>query len=198
MAEPCQLSHAVVERWETWLRVAHHCSDLDQANVPTLTTIMPTSLNMLKTCSALQRSRQYTEHQQILIKVIIQHRALKLSIYIDIYWSNHHVLFIGHCMHRFMVGLKYTYTMWTAVVDERQKSQMEKRKKNLKTISPISRGKRKIWIPFPQFREEKSERIFSTFEKRKRDFEYFSLISRGEREYWNSLLFFKSRKRKVK
>ena len=31
-----------------------------------------------------------------------------------------------------------------AVVDERQKSQIEKRKRNLKTISPISRGGREI------------------------------------------------------
>ena len=57
------LSHAVVERWDTWLRVAHHCSDLDQANVPTLTTTMQRSLNMLETCSALQLLRQYTQHQ---------------------------------------------------------------------------------------------------------------------------------------
>ena len=31
-----------------------------------------------------------------------------------------------------------------AVVDERQKSQIEKRKRNLKTISPILRGEREI------------------------------------------------------
>ena len=29
------------------------------------------------------------------------------------YWHNHHVLFIGHSVHKFMVGLKYTYTLWT-------------------------------------------------------------------------------------
>ena len=107
-----------------------------------------------------------------------------------------------------------------AVVDERQKSQFKKRKRNLKTISPISRGEREIWIPchsfekrkgnlkstslisrgereiwipFPQFREEKekSDKIFSTFEKRKRNFIYISTISRREREYWNSFLLFR-------
>ena len=106
-----------------------------------------------------------------------------------------------------------------AVVDKRRKSQFEKRKRNLKTISPISRGEREIWIPchsfekrkrnlksislisrgereiwipFPQFREEKekSDKIFSTFEKRKRNFIYISTISRREREYWNSFLLF--------
>ena len=29
------------------------------------------------------------------------------------YWHNHHDLFIVHSVHKFMVGLKYTYTMWT-------------------------------------------------------------------------------------
>ena len=87
-----------------------------------------------------------------------------------------------------------------SVVDERQKSQIEKRKRNMTIISPISRGEREIWIPFLQFREEKekSERIFSTFEKRKRNFDYISTISRREGEYWFFSFYFESRKRKVK
>ena len=38
------------------------------------------------------------------------------------------------------------------VIDEMQKSPIEKRKRNLKTISPHSRGEREIRIPFHQFR----------------------------------------------
>ena len=116
--------------------------------------------------------------------------------------------------------------LYPAVVDERQKSQFEKRKRNLKTISPISRGEREIWIPchsfekrkgnlkstslisrgereiwipFPQFREEKekSDKIFSTFEKRNWNFKSTSPISRGEREYWNSFLFSRGEREKL-
>ena len=70
-------------------------------------------------------------------------------------------------------------------------------KRNLKTISPISRGEREIWIPFPQFREEKekSDKIFLNFEKRKINFNFIYTISRREREHWNSfLLYFERRK----
>jgi hypothetical protein len=56
------------------------------------------------------------------------------------------------------------------VSDERQKCPIEKRKRNLKTISPISRGKREISNQFLHFREEKEK------------FENDSPLSRGERE----------------
>ena len=56
------------------------------------------------------------------------------------------------------------------VCDERPKSPIEKRKRNLKLLSPISRGEGEIWNAFTQFWEEieKFERRFSTFEKRKK------------------------------
>ena len=67
---------------------------------------------------------------------------------------------------------------------------MEKRKRNLKTTSPISRREREICIPFHQFREEKekSERIFSTFEK---EIEILNTILqfREEKENIEILLF---------
>ena len=86
------------------------------------------------------------------------------------------------------------------VVDERQKSQIEKRKRNLKTISPISRGEREIWISFPQFREEKekSNKMFSTFEKRKRNQTKCFQLSRRERETYFLCSSFESRKRNLK
>ena len=93
------------------------------------------------------------------------------------------------------------------------KKTIEKRKRNLKTISLILRGEREIWISFPQFWEEKekSEKIFSTlenrnrkvnsvlklrekkeksnkiksiYERRKRNLKFYSLILRVEREKW--------------
>ena len=86
----------------------------------------------------------------------------------------------------------------SAVVDERQKSKIEKRKRNLKSISPISRGEREIWISFPHFREEKekSEFYFHTFERRKRNLNFISPVSRGEREIWISYPHFREEKEK--
>ena len=54
-----------------------------------------------------------------------------------------------------------------AVIDERPKSPIEKRKRNFKFISPVSREERETGNSFLQFREEieKSKRIFSTFER---------------------------------
>ena len=82
------------------------------------------------------------------------------------------------------------------VVDESQKSQFEKRKRNLKAISPISRGEREIWIHFPQFREEKEkfENHFSNFERRKRKLSSLSLVSRREREIRQNILNFREEK----
>ena len=98
-----------------------------------------------------------------------------------------------------------------AVIDERPKSPIEKRKRNLIFFSPISRRERETWNSFPQFREgkEKFEKGFSTFEKWKRkgfsflkfreEKEIFfkkSPISRREREIWNSFLQFREKKEK--
>ena len=85
-----------------------------------------------------------------------------------------------------------------AVVDESQKSHFEKRKRNLKAISPISRGEREIWIHFPQFREEKEkfENHFSNFERRKRKLNSLSLVSRREREIRQNILNFREEKEK--
>ena len=90
-----------------------------------------------------------------------------------------------------------------AVYDERPKSPIEKRKRNLKLFSPISRGEGEIWKSFPQFWEEKEkfEKRFSTFEKRKRkEYSFLKLqkekekvkinspFSRRDREIWNAAL----------
>ena len=74
------------------------------------------------------------------------------------------------------------------VIDERPKSPIEKRKRNLIFFSPISRRERETWNSFPQFREgkEKFEKGFSTFEKWKRK-GYSFLKFREEKEN-----FFKS------
>ena len=68
--------------------------------------------------------------------------------------------------------------------DERQKCPIEKRKRNLKTISPISRGKREISNQFLHFREEKEK------------FENDSPLSRGEREIWKLILHFREKNEK--
>ena len=115
----------------------------------------------------------------------------------------------------FVANLNIEEVTRFSVIDESQKRPIEKRKRTLKTISPILRGEREIWISFPQFWEEKekSEKIFSTLEKRnrkvnsllklrekkeksnkiksiyerrKRNLKFYSLISRVEREKWNS------------
>ena len=49
-------------------------------------------------------------------------------------------------------------------------SNFEKRKRNLKFLSPVSRGEREIWKKVLHFREEKEKGVF------------FSQVSRGERE----------------
>ena len=86
------------------------------------------------------------------------------------------------------------------MVDERQKSQIEKRKRNLKRISPILRGEIEIWISFPQFWEEKekSNKMFSTFKKIKRYQTKCSQLSRREREKYVLCSSFESRKRNLK
>ena len=48
------------------------------------------------------------------------------------------------------------------VIDEMQKSPIEKRKRNLKTISPHSRGKREIQIPLPRLKRRKRNLEFSS------------------------------------
>ena len=98
------------------------------------------------------------------------------------------------------------------VIDEMQKSPIEKRKRNLKTISPHSRGEREIWIPFHQFREEKEkseslclvsrgEREISNFlaqvREEKEKPEFISPVSRGEREISNSFAQFREEKEKL-
>ena len=100
-----------------------------------------------------------------------------------------------------------------SVIDERPKSPIEKRKRNLKFFSPVSREERETWNSFPQFREEKekSKRIFSTFERRKRN--GFSILklqeekekiitispfSRREREILNAVPQFWEEKEKLR
>ena len=58
-----------------------------------------------------------------------------------------------------------------SVIDERPKSPIEKRMRNLKIFCPVSREERETGNSFPQFQEEKekSKRIFSIFERRKRN-----------------------------
>ena len=95
-------------------------------------------------------------------------------------------------------GLPCFQRWFIPVVDERQKSKIEKRKRNLKSISPISRGEREICISFPHFREEKekSEFYFHTFERRKRNMNFISPVSRGEREIWILFPHFREEKEK--
>ena len=104
------------------------------------------------------------------------------------------------------------YIIWVCpAIDERPKSPIEKRKRNLIFFSPISRRERETWNSFPQFREgkEKCEKGFSTFEKWKRkgysflkfreekeNFFNKSPISRREREIWNSFPQFWEEKEK--
>ena len=68
-------------------------------------------------------------------------------------------------------SIKTYMTMVMMVIDERPKSPIEKRKRNLEFFSLVSREERETGYSFPQFREEKekSKRIFSTFERRKRN-----------------------------
>ena len=64
-------------------------------------------------------------------------------------------------------------------------SNFERRKRNMKLISPISRGEREIWISFPQFREEKEKS------------EFFSQLSRRDRERYIRCSSFENRKRNL-
>ena len=99
-----------------------------------------------------------------------------------------------------------------SVIDEMQKSPIEKRKRNLKTISPHSRGEREIWIPFNQFREEKEKSKFlclvsrgereisnflAQFREEKEKPEFLFPVSRGEREISNSFAQFREEKEKL-
>ena len=68
--------------------------------------------------------------------------------------------------------------------DANAESPIEKRKRNLKTISPISRGERDIWISFP------------SFEKKKRNQTKYSQLSRREREIRQNVLNFREEKEK--
>ena len=111
-------------------------------------------------------------------------------------------------------------------IDERQKSPIEKRKRNFKFFSPVSREERKngkilaiianfsqsltrgqkvqsrrereIKNSFLQFREkkEKPEIPFASFEREKRILKEYAQLSRGEREMDFLCSSFKKRKRK--
>ena len=84
------------------------------------------------------------------------------------------------------------------VIDERSKSPIEKRKRNLKFFSPVSREERETRNPFPQFREEKekSKRICSTFERRKRN--GFSILKlQEEKEKVKTISPFSRREREI-
>ena len=73
------------------------------------------------------------------------------------------------------------------MVDERQKSQIEKRKRNLNPLSPVSRREREIRKNILNFQKKERE-IFNAF-----------LQCREEKENIEILFFnFESRKRKVK
>ena len=76
-------------------------------------------------------------------------------------------------------------------------SNFEKRKRNLKFLSPVSRRERERDIIFSSFKRRK--RIFlkvSNFEKRKRNLKFFSPVLRREREIWKSVLHFREEEEK--
>ena len=90
-------------------------------------------------------------------------------------------------------------------------SNFEKRKRNLKFLSPVSRREREMWKRVLHFREVKEKGIFfsqvsrgerefflkvSNFEKRKRNLKFFSPVLRREREIWKSVLHFREEKEK--
>ena len=84
------------------------------------------------------------------------------------------------------------------VIDERPKSPIERRKRNLKFFSPVSREERETWNSFPQFREEKekSKKIFSTFERGKRN--GFSILKlQEEKEKVITISPFSRREREI-
>ena len=101
--------------------------------------------------------------------------------------------------------------MWLwAVIDERPKSPIEKRKRNLIFLSPVSRGEREIWKKVLNFREEKEKGIFlsqvlrgerdffnkSPISRRERNLKFFSPVLRREREIWKRVLHFRDEKEK--
>ena len=63
-------------------------------------------------------------------------------------------------------------------------SNFERRKRNLNSLSPVSRREREIRQNILNFREEKEKfyLYFYNFEKRKRILKFFPFISRVERE----------------
>ena len=73
----------------------------------------------------------------------------------------------------------------------------ERRKRNLKKGSPLSRRERERDFLFSSF--ERRKRIFfkiSNFEKRKRNLKFFSPVLRREREIWKRVLHFREEKEK--
>ena len=84
------------------------------------------------------------------------------------------------------------------VIDERPKSTIERRKRNFKFFSPISREERETWHSFLLFREEKekSQKIFSTFERRKRN-GYSILKFQEEKEKVKTIAPFSRREREI-
>ena len=84
-----------------------------------------------------------------------------------------------------------------AVCDERPKSPIEKRKRNLKLFSPISRRERETWNSFPQFREEKDKfgkRVLHFGEQKEKGI-FFSQVSRGERDIQKNLKFWEEKEK---
>ena len=76
-------------------------------------------------------------------------------------------------------------------------SNFEKRKRNLKFLSPVSRREREIWTKVLNFREEKEKGIFfSEVSRGEREFFNKSPISRRKREIWNSFPHFWEEKEK--
>ena len=114
-----------------------------------------------------------------------------------------------------LVGFKFFITFTFSVIhpshwreakksnrEEKEKfdilfSNFEKRKRNLKFISPVSRGEKEIWKKVLHFREEKEKGIFfSQVSRGERESFLKSPISRREREIWNSFPQFWEEKEK--
>ena len=92
----------------------------------------------------------------------------------------------------------YTSQAKHTVIDERPKGPIEKRKRNQKFFSPVSREERETGNSFRQFREgkENSKRICSTFERRKRN--GFSMLKlREEKEKVKTISPFSRREREM-
>ena len=96
------------------------------------------------------------------------------------------------------IYVERVYLVLGAVIDERPKSPIERRKRNLKFFSPVSREERETGNSFRQFREgkENSKRICSTFERRKRN--GFSMLKlREEKEKMKTISPFSRREREM-